>query len=534
MKKGKVYLVGAGPGDPNLLTLKGLECLRGAGVIIYDRLVNPRLLKFASPTAEFIYAGKSPEGSALSQAKINLLLVKKARQGKVVLRLKGGDAFLFARGAEEALFLAKQNIPFEVVPGVSSAIAVPAYAGIPLTHRDYTSSVGIFTGHEDPNKKDSSIDWQRISAGLGTQVFLMGVGNLPAIVNKLIKFGRAKTTPCSLIQWGTLPKQRTVVATLQTIVGKAKKAGISHPAIFIVGEVVKLKRDLNWFEDRPLFGKRVLVVCHQQEQDELSLILENYGASVVELPIVQISPLKNYKQLDSAIKQMANSQKGCSSFPIFDWVIFSSQNGVRHFIERLGLLKNDLRILGGAKLAAIGPKTKMALGKSGVKADMHPRRYCQEGLLDLFRKRRIKGKSFLIVCSTQARDTLAKGLEAMGAKVIVAHAYDAVPSRHKGKTFDKILKDISHRDSIRILNRKAAPAIDLITFTSAFSVRTFLKNIPAKFFNQNLSKSLIATIGPVTSREIRCAGLKVDIQAKEYTKQALAEAIIKRLNKRAP
>jgi uroporphyrinogen III methyltransferase/synthase len=500
MKRGKVYLVGAGPGNPQLLTLKGLHCLKEAQVIVYDRLVRPGLLKFASKRAELIYAGKSPQGHILSQDKINLLLVRKAREGKVVLRLKGGDAFLFARGAEEAAFLAKKRIPFEIVPGVSSAIAVPAYAGIPLTHRDYTSSVGIFTGHEDPTKGDSSINWEGISTGLGTLVFLMGVGNLSKIANNLIRFGRSKNTPCCLIQCGTLPEQKTVSATLQTIAQRAGEARLSHPAVLVVGKVVRLRKNLNWFETKPLFGRRILVTCQQQAVDRLSSTLEDCAASVVELPLIQITPLKNYRQLDSVIKQMS----------VFDWVVFSSQSGVRHFKQRLDYLGKDLRILSGARLAAIGPKTRMALEGFGLKVDVQPEKYCQEGLLGCFKKREIKGENFLIVSSTKARDILAKGLKRMGATITIAPAYRTLPCRYKGRVLDKILRDI-----------------DVITFSSSSSVHNFFKIISCRVRNQILKDSLIATIGPVTSGEIRRLGLRVDIQAKEFTTEGLVEAVVK-------
>jgi len=387
MAKGKVYLVGAGPGDPGLFTLKGLRCLKQAEVVVYDRLVWPQLLKFAPEKAELIYVGKSSQKRILSQEKINQLLAKRAEEGKVVLRLKGGDVFLFGRGAEEAAYLAKRKIPFEVVPGVSSAIAVPAYAGIPLTHRRYTSSLGIFTGHEDPFKRQSAIDWEKISTGLGTLVFLMGVGNLPKIAGNLIKFGRPKTTPCCLVQRGTLPGQKTVTATLNTITKRAKESGITPPAILIVGDVVRFRKDLNWFERKPLFGKRILVTSHRERLNRLSSILENWGASVVELPLIKIVPLKDYRLLDSAVERIHE----------FNWAVFSSQNGVKHFSKRLNYLGKDLRILIGVKLAAIGPNTKKALENFGLRVDAQAEKYCQEGLLDYFKKTKVKGESILIV-----------------------------------------------------------------------------------------------------------------------------------------
>ncbi|MFH1338560.1 MAG: uroporphyrinogen-III C-methyltransferase [Candidatus Omnitrophota bacterium] len=504
MAKGKVFLVGAGPGDPGLFTLKGLRCLKEAEVIVYDRLVSPRLLKFAPEKAELIYVGKSSRKRILSQEKINQLLVNKAKQGKVVLRLKGGDVFLFGRGSEEAVFLAKHKIPFEAVPGVSSAIAVPAYAGIPLTDRRYTSSLGIFTGHEDPFKRQSAIDWEKISTGLGTLVFLMGVGNLSKIAGNLIKFGRPPTTPCCLVRWGTLPGQKTVTATLSTIAKRAKESGITPPAILIVGDVVRFRKDLNWFEEKPLFGKRILVTSHREGLDRLSSILEAWGASVVEMPLIKIVPLKDYRVFDSAVGRIHE----------FNWAVFSSQNGVGHFLKRINYLGKDLRILAGVKLAAIGPNTKKALEDFGLRVDAQAERYCQEGLLEYFKKRGVKGDSILIAGSAGARDALSRGLTRSGARVFVAPVYKTEPEKYKLKTLDELLRDI-----------------EVICFGSSSCVLNFFKIVPRRMLRRVIKSSLVASIGPVTSTEARRLGLKVDIQAKEYTKEALVEAIVRYFEK---
>src|SRR3989339_1019175 len=337
--KSKVYLTGAGPGDPGLITLKAIECLKKAKVVIYDRLVNPELLKYAPQDAEILYAGKASKKHSLTQDEINRLIVKKAKEGKTVVRLKGGDPFLFGRGAEEALELAKNKIPFEVIPGVSSAIAVPAYAGIPLTHREFTSSVGIFTGHEDPAKENSRIDWEKISTGLGTLVFLMGVENLSFIVKNLLKFGRPPLTPCCLIQNGTLPKQKTVSTTLDKIIKAARAFRFQPPSILIVGEVVSLRKKLNWLETKPLFGKKILITRPKGEDSRFSQILEEYGAACVKLPAIAIKPLANYSKLDAAISQLAMVRlpiaAAIKELAGFQWLIFSSQNGVRFFKQRL-------------------------------------------------------------------------------------------------------------------------------------------------------------------------------------------------------
>ncbi|MDO8749206.1 MAG: uroporphyrinogen-III C-methyltransferase [Candidatus Omnitrophota bacterium] len=521
--KGKVYLTGAGPGDPGLITLKAIECLKKAKVVIYDRLVNPELLKYAPKDAEILYAGKASKKHSLSQDEINRLIVKKAKEGKTVVRLKGGDPFLFGRGAEEALELAKNKIPFEVIPGVSSAIAVPAYAGIPLTHREFTSSVGIFTGHEDPVKKSSRIDWEKISAGLGTQVFLMGVENLSFIVKNLLSHSRPKSTPCCLIQEGTTPRQKTVTANLGTIVLKAKQAKILPPAILVVGEVVSLRKQLNWLENKPLFGKKILITRPKGEDIRFSQILEEYGASCVELPAIAIKPLSDYSQLDAAIKDISG----------FQWLIFSSRNGVRFFKQRLDVmgqqtgefislsfprkresrqldfLNQNLNRLKKIKIAAIGPRTASALESLGLRVHLQPDKFCQEGMLKSFGRLKLKSQNILIINALEARDVLARGLAKMGNRVTTAPVYQTdnacLPARQGRLTLDD--KKNSLKD------------IDIITFTSSLAARNFLKT---RFKN-----TLIASIGPITSRAIRTAGFKVNIEATEYTLEGLGKAIVK-------
>jgi uroporphyrinogen III methyltransferase/synthase len=498
-QKGKVYLVGAGPGEPGLITLKGLECLKKAEVVVYDRLVNPRLLEYASQAAELVYCGKSPKRHTLTQEEINLLLVKKAKSGKMVARLKGGDPFVFGRGAEEALCLSRHKIDFEVIPGVSAALAVPAYAGIPLTHRAYTSSVGIFTGHQDGAKAGSAIDWERISSGIGTLVFLMGVGNLKSIVNNLIRYGRPDYTPCCLIQTGTLPGQKSISSSLGEIVRAAKSAKITPPAILIAGDVVSLRDKLNWYESLPLFGKKILITRPHESagQGRLLSLLEAGGASCLEMPAIEIKPLENYTMLDRAIARIDG----------FRWIIFTSQNAVRFFKQRMDCFKKDARVLKGVKAAVIGRMTRKALEDIGIKADLLPESFCQEGLIKGFNKLCIKGQNILIVRAREARDVLPKGLRKMGAKITIAPAYKAVMARARAP---RGLKDI-----------------DLITFTSASGVKNFFKVFPAAAFRGLKKIPVIAAIGPITAREARKSGLKVAIEAKEYTFEGLAEAIVK-------
>ena len=512
--KGKVYLVGGGPGDPELISLKALRCLKEADAVIYDRLINPALLQYAPPKAKIIYAGKSPYGErgrttqkhTLSQDEINSLLVKKAKQGKTVARLKCGDPFLFGRGAEEALFLSRHKVPFEIVPGISSALAVPAYAGIPLSHRNYTSSIGIFTGHEEKDKTNSAINWPKISTGLGTLVFLMGVENLSFIVKNLLSSGRPKSTPCCLIQEGTTPRQKTVTANLGTIVPEAKQAKIRPPALLVVGEVVSLRKRLDWFENKPLFGKKILITRPMasprggpaEEKNRLAQILEEYCARCIELPAIEIKPLTFYGELDSAIKNISN----------FNWLIFSSQNAVKFFKERLTYLKKDLNTLNAIKIAAIGPNTKMTLENLGLKVTLEPKEFCQEGLLEAFKKINIRDKNILIARCLQARNVLPQGLEQMGAKVKIAPAYQTT---------------INHQPSA--ISKKILTEVDIITFTSAFTVKSFFAAGPKKTFKRIFSKTIIASIGPITSQEVTKRGFKVTIEAKKYTFEGLAEAI---------
>src|SRR3989339_1552524 len=466
--KSKVYLTGAGPGDPGLITLKAIECLKKAKVVIYDRLVNPELLKYAPQDAEILYAGKASKKHSLTQDEINRLIVKKAKEGKTVVRLKGGDPFLFGRGAEEALELAKNKIPFEVIPGVSSAIAVPAYAGIPLTHREFTSSVGIFTGHEDPAKENSRIDWEKISTGLGTLVFLMGVENLESIVKNLLKSGRSPSSPCALIQNGTLPKQKTVSTTLDKIIKAARAFRFQPPSILIVGEVVSLRKKLNWLETKPLFGKKILITRPKGEDTRFSQILEEYGASCAELPAIAIKPLSDYSQLDAAIKDISG----------FQWLIFSSRNGVRFFKQRLDCLNQNPETLKKIKIAAIGPRTASALENLGLRVLLQPDKFCQEGLLKSFGKLKLKSQNILIINALEARDVLARGLEKMGAKVTVAPAYQTIKNQKS-----------------KIKNQKLDNT-DIITFTSALAAKNFFGALSNKTFKRNLAKTIIASIGP--------------------------------------
>jgi len=499
---GKVFLVGAGPGDPGLLTVKALRLLKEADVIVYDALVSKHILKSAGEKAEFVFVGKRGGQASTSQAEIEKFLLEKARAGKKVVRLKGGDPFVFGRGGEEALILSEAGIDWEVVPGITSAIAGPAYAGIPVTQRECTSSVAFITGHEDPEKEDTRIDWSKVSTGVGTLVFLMGISRLSKIVEELVKNGRASHTPCAVIMWATLPKQKTVTGTLTDIERKVKAAGLGAPSIFIVGEVVKLREKLNWFEETPLFGKRVLVTRSREQASILLEKLELLGAEAVEFPTIRIAPPENWSDVDGAILKIQE----------FDWIVFTSVNGVRIFFERLLELGRDIRDLKGLKIAAIGDITRQSLEEKMIKVDLSPPEFVAESLVAEFQKKgNIKGQKFLLPRADLARVELVDGLKKMGADVAEVVLYRTLPD----STFPQaeIIQEILSRQ------------VDWVTFTSSTTVRNFMSSlgVSGKFAEKYFK---VASIGPITSQTARECGLEVDLEAKTHTIDGLLEALI--------
>ncbi|MGE5895015.1 MAG: uroporphyrinogen-III C-methyltransferase, partial [bacterium] len=371
MKPGKVFLVGAGPGDIGLLTVKGLRCLQSADVVVYDFHLNAQILNYLKHEAEFIYAGKRGGHHEMSQEDINRLLIEKAQEGKTVCRLKGGDPFVFGRGGEEAVALAAEHIPFEIVPGISSSIAAPAYAGIPLTHRKYSSSFAVIPGYEDTTKSDSSIDWSKLATGVGTLVFLMAVKNFEDVAKKLIEHGRSAQTPVAVIRWGTRADQVTITGTLESIAGIIKEKDIKPPAVTVVGEVVKLRETLKWFEDKPLFGQRVLVTRETVEGFEP---LEELGAEIIAFPTIEIVPLDDYTDLDRCLNNISS----------YHWIVLTSANGVNYFFRRLFALNRDIRDLKGIKICAVGDKTAKAIAGYGIRVDMVPDEFRAEGLLKSF------------------------------------------------------------------------------------------------------------------------------------------------------
>ncbi|NPV26355.1 MAG: uroporphyrinogen-III C-methyltransferase [Firmicutes bacterium] len=500
MTKGIVYLIGAGPGDPKLITLKGLECLQRADVIIYDRLASPRLLNYARPDAELIFVGKSPERHTLRQEEINQVLVDQARQGRIVARLKGGDPFVFGRGGEEAEALAAAGILFEVVPGITSAIAVPAYAGIPVTHRDFTSTFGIITGHEDPTKDDTSIAWDKLATALGTMVFLMGMENLPQIVQRLLANGRPATTPIALIRWGTRSEQETLVGTLSDIVAKAEAHGFKSPVVIVVGEVVSLREKLQWLEKKPLFGKRVVVTRARAQASVFAQKIEALGGEAWEFPTIEIVPPSSWADLDRAIDEIDS----------YRWIVFTSINGVKSFFDRLLVKQRDIRDLKGISLVAIGPQTKEGLARLHLQVEYVPTEFRAEAVAEGLRGKLQPGDRVLLPRAKIARKVLPETLRLMGAVVDEVTAYDTVQESGNAQFLKKML---------------ANGSIDLITFTSSSTVHNFMAMLKPISLAE-LKRVRIACIGPVTADTARQYGLSVDIEAREYTIDGLLQAIL--------
>ena len=496
---GKVYLIGAGPGDPGLLTVKARQILRNCDVAVYDYLANPEFLSYLPEGCETIYVGKKSAHHTMSQEEINRLLVALGQQGKTVARLKGGDPFIFGRGGEEAQELKKNGVPFEVVPGITSAIAAPAYAGIPLSHRDFTSTIGIVTGHERPDKEKSAIDWEGLARSMGTLVFLMGVKNLSGICGNLMEAGMDPETPAAMVRWGTTPRQRAVTGTLATMPEVVEKAGIKPPAILVVGKVVTLRDSLNWFETRPLFGKRIVVTRARTQASDMKQRLEEFGAEVIQFPTIRVQPPESWDPVDTAIEGLE----------AYDWLIFSSVNGVRYFFERLFGSGRDARSLGGKSVAAIGPKTAEALRRVGIRPDLVPKDYKAEGLLEAFPEG--VAATVLFPRAKVAREVLPETLRKRGHRVDVVPVYETVM-----ETVDPDAKE-----TIR------SGDVDVITFTASSTVHNFVEIMGGRAAVQALPDSVkIASIGPITSQTLRDYGLAVHVEAPVYTIDGLIREIL--------
>ncbi len=506
-KIGKVYLVGAGPGDPGLITVKGQALLKRAEVVVYDYLASKKLLMHVPAEAELIYVGKRGDGvHAQSQEAINQILVEQAQAGKTVIRLKGGDPFIFGRGGEEIEELAQHGIEFEIVPGVTAASAAATYAGIPITHRRHTATVAFVTGHEDPTKENSSIRWDKLATGVGTIVFYMGIKNLPNITERLIRHGRAPETPVAVIRWASTPAHRTVTGTLANIVEVVRQADIRPPAVIVVGEVVSLRDTINWFEKRPLLGKRIMVTRTREQASELVTLLEEQGADCVEFSTISLQPPPSWQPLDSAVDALAG----------FDWLLFTSINAIRFFFKRLDERQLDARALAGVKIAAVGAATAQELSHYGLKANLIPEReFTGEGLAQALIAKGHGHGHFLLPRALKANEALAGLLTQAGGQVTIAPVYQNVRPQGREEDLRQELK---------------APAIDLVTFTSSSTFTNFLHMLNPKDdqeLRQLLAGVRLAAIGPVTAKTIQAAGLEVDVQPEsDYSIPALVAAII--------
>lgn len=506
--KGAVYLVGAGPGDAGLLTLRGAELLQRADVVVYDVLVNPELLQLAPPGAELISRGKRATAEAMPQEELNALLVTRARDGKQVVRLKGGDPYIFGRGGEEAEALAAAGIPFEVVPGVSSIVAAPNYAGIPLTHREHCSSFTVLTGHEVPGKEDTDLDFEQIARIPGTKVILMGLKRLGELTQTLIARGMSPDTPVAIVRWGTTGRQQSIEGTLATIAGLATEKNIFAPAITVIGDVVKLRKKLNWFERLPLFGQRIVVTRSREQAGRLSRELQERGADVLEIPTIKIAPPGDLKQIVDALLEL-NS---------YDWLIFTSPNGVSTFFEYFFKRFADMRDLGGARIAAVGPGTAARLKELHLQIDVMPEEALASKVAEALAEfEALDNLKLCLLRAEVANPDLPRALEEMGAIVDDIACYRTVAETE---------------DPAGNGNQLMKHGADWITFTSASTVEHFHERFNLPQLLEKFPETKLASIGPETSRALAALGLEPAVEAREHTIDGLVGAIETRVRKR--
>ncbi len=505
-----IYLVGAGPGDPELLTLKGKKILKTADVIVYDALINKKLLRFCKESAKLIYVGKNPGKKEITQNEINKKLIYYARRKKTVARLKGGDPFIFGRGGEEAEAMAKAGLTIEVVPGVSSISSVPAYSGVPLTHREYNSSFTVITGHENPFKQDPRLNWKAISEQ-DTLVFVMALKNISRIMKKLIKEKVPKATPAMVISWGTIPEQRSVTATVGSISDMVlSDPSIKSPSIILVGKIVKLKKQINWYEKKPLFGKNIVITRAEDQALGLYDLLSSYGANITEFPTIKTIPVVSYREVDRAVRNIGK----------FDYVIFTSVNGVKYFLSRVFYKKLDARAFSGAKIIAIGEKTDQALKNYGLSSDIVPSEYTAEGIIASLKPSDIEGRSFLIPRAMVARDALPKTLRKLKGKVTVVSCYQTVIPR---------IKPAVKKEFIEMLR---SDAVSVITFLSSSSVTNLLKILGRD--SKYLNSTELASIGPITSGTLLSSGLKPAVTAEKHTVEGLVAGLLEHFSPKNP
>lgn len=500
--KGTVYLVGAGPGDAGLLTLRGRELLGRADVVVYDALVNPDLLRLAPKSAEIIFGGKRAGKHVIPQEELNRLLIEKARAGKTVVRLKGGDPYVFGRGGEEAEQLADAGILFEVVPGVSSFVAAPSYAGIPLTHRDFSSRITLITGHEDPSKEPSSIDWAQVARTPGTKVIMMGTDRIGQIAQTLVGYGVDASTPVAMIRWGTTGHQQSIEGTLATIAEVGAKAKIGPPTVAVIGEVVKLRSKLNWFERRPLFGQRVVVTRAREQAGQLALKLRELGAEVLEVPTIKLEPPTLREGVVEAMLEL-NS---------YDWLVFTSPNGVTTFFEYFFRQFHDMRDIGGARIAAVGPGTAGKLKELHLQVDLMPDEALATKIAEAFAKyESIENLKICLLRAEVANPELPRALEELGAIVDDIACYKTVPET----------EDING-EAARLLERGA----DWITFTSGSTVENFHARFDLPVFLTKFPDLKLVSIGPETSKALAALSIRPTVEAKQHTLDGLIESLL--------
>ncbi len=497
-----VYLVGAGPGDTGLLTVRGAELLGRAEVVVYDALVNPDLLRLAPKSAEFIFGGKRAGEHKLPQSELNSLLISKAKEGKTVVRLKGGDPYVFGRGGEEAEQLADAGIPFEVVPGVSSFVAVPNYAGVPLTHRDFCSKLTLITGHEDPAREAASIDWPQVAKTPGTKVIMMGTERIGAIADTLVKHGMDPATPIAVVRWGTTGRQQSVEGTLSSINQVAAQARIAPPTVAVIGDVVKLRPKLNWFENRPLFGQRVVVTRARDQAAQLAQPLTELGAEVLEVPVIKIEPPSRRQDLVDALLEL-NS---------YDWLIFTSPNGVTTFFDYFFRQFHDMRDIGGVRIAAVGPATARKLKELHLQVDLMPDEALASNIAEAFSEyESIENLKICLLRAEVANRELPAGLEALGAIVDDIAVYRTVPET----------EDMNGNAALLLEN-----GADWLTFTSASTVENFHSRFDLPALLKKFPKMKTASIGPETSKALARLDLKPNVEARQHTVEGLTQALL--------
>jgi uroporphyrinogen III methyltransferase / synthase len=502
LERGIVYLVGAGPGDPGLITLRGLECLRSADVVVYDRLAAPELLREAREGAELIPCGKEPRRHPMPQGEINRTLVEKALAGLRVCRLKGGDPIVFGRGAEEALELLEAGIPFEIVPGVSSSVAAGAYAGVPVTLRGVASSFAVVTGHEDPGKEQASVDWRALAKAVDTIVILMGVERAGVIAAELLAGGLRAETPVTCVSRATTPEQSTLVSSLGRLEEDLRTHNVTPPTVLIVGEVGALYPKLAWFEGRPLFGKRVLVTRTRDQASDLSRLLAEQGAQAIEMPVIRTVAPATWEPFDAVLPEVASH----------DWLVLTSANGVRAVRGRLRELASDVRALAGPRIAAIGPKTAEALEQTGLRVDLCPEESVGEALARAMAEEGLAGKRILLLRAEEGREAFPEAARDAGASVTAIPVYRTLPVEEPDQTA------LDHLDEGRI---------DVVTFASSSAVTNCARALGEDRARSLLARTCVACIGPVTAKAAADHGLTVAVQPDSYTVEALVEALVR-------